>query len=164
MIILVFDFKDAPKNLTGGFARIAKRTLNDAGHFWHETMLPNHFDFGARAEYRFDRRQPEYVKDRREGKVRGSFGSKSIIDLVLKGKSQFQIENLATIRGTSKKVTVTMKAPGYFTRKVSGQPDKVREVTEFSKNDIRSLKRFIGVTVNRLVVKQFKNPSQRIVV
>ena len=163
-VVLVFDFQNKPKNLKGGFARIAKRTLNDAGKFWHTTMLPKHFKAGNRSEYKFDRREQEYLKDRREGKVRGAFGYRSATDLVLKGRSQRAVENLETIRGTSKRVTVTMHAPGYFSKKVSGQPDKKREVEEFSGRDIRAVKRFIGKRINRLVAKQFKNPSQRVVV
>jgi hypothetical protein len=149
--------------LRGGFARIAKRTLNDAGKFWHEDMLPNHFEAPASAQYNFARRDSKYLELKREGRVSGARGQRSVVDLVLTGKSKRFLEHLATIRGTSKKVTITMKAPSYFTRRVAGQPDKVREVTEFSAKDIRSLKRFIGKRINRLVAKQMKNPSERIV-
>lgn len=127
------------------FGRIVKQSLRETAEHWHRDIFPGHFEWGNNREYNLAPRTEFYRKiiKRIKGQGPGRF-----IDLILSGQSARALQHLATITGTAKHATVTMRPPNYFTNPTgNNQPDKVAEILKFSQRDRLDLQRIFAGSV-----------------
>ena len=107
---------------------IQKRALIEAGEFWHENMLPNHFDASAHFRYRgpdtYRPRSKKYNK-----RKRALFGHS--IPLVFSGDLKRVVLQEQRVSGTSKRATVNLKGTRYLFpfKKNTRDHDKAAELT-----------------------------------
>ena len=87
--------------------RAAKEGLQESGRFWHQWMMPDHFERSARRRYGYRERTIRYMKQKAK-----RFGSNT--DLVKSGTLKRQLRRRVQITGTSKKMTVSLRGPAYF--------------------------------------------------
>lgn len=141
--------------LKGGARRIGqvqRLALRDTAETWHAQLLAKHFSPGAAAGYRFAARSrvyKEFIKPH-EGTGQGKF-----VDLLLKGRARRSLQSLYSIVGSKDRATIRMQAPAYFTnpfvgtftdpktgklKRITRQPDKVREVTAVGAGDRQILR------------------------
>lgn len=125
---------------------ISKRGLNNAmrkghdqaGKFWHRTLLPLHFTKRAKFKYGHRPRQRAYVK-RKEALARKGLpfrrGGQPIqgdgrIDNVLTGFMRDALTGIGIVRAFPTRTSINMTGPRYITMRPykSNQPDKAREI------------------------------------
>ena len=95
-----------PREVLGGFPKAAKAGLHAAGDYWHDRMLPHHFEPYAGAKYRYKRRTPKY--ERRKQRKLGH-----AIPLVYTGRLKDWVTRMHRITGTSTRVSVVLTTPFY---------------------------------------------------
>lgn len=140
---------------------ITKRVLFDTAEHWHQTIFPKHFTSANRSRYQTAVRNRIY---RERIKPRKGAGQGKFVDLLLTGKSRRYMLALPQITSTSRKATVTMKPPAYFTnphigsfvdprtgkqKRITQQPDKVEEATRVSEDDKRLLREFAATRMHK---------------
>lgn len=160
MIILGFTL-EAP-GLKRQIRPAVKAALNDTAGFWFQAIFPVHFSGRNRSKYGFEPRTGRYVQvlKPRFGQGQGKF-----VDLLLRGSSR-RFMRFGVISGTANRATVTMKPPGYFVRPfvgswtdrktkqekhISRQPDKPREATATTPEELANLRKFAGERVTSLL-------------
>lgn len=155
--------KDAIKGMKRRWAAVLREALKGTAICWMENIFPKHFTAGNAREYHHEARSKFYkiVIKREEG-----IGGGKEYDDILKGRSMREMWASATVTGTQNYAMLRLKAPAYFTDPYIGkvdkeitdkrtgerrqitinitrQPDKVREVTEFSEADRNYLQEFL---------------------
>ena len=154
MIVLDVKLIDTT-GLKGGvraISRIQREALRSTAEFWHQVILARHFSPGAAAGYHHASRSRVYkqIIKPKEGAGPGKY-----IDLLLKGRSRRAMQYLYTITGSKDRMTLRMQTPGYFTnpyvgtfndprtgktKRITRQPDKVKEVTTIGSGDRQILR------------------------
>lgn len=164
MPALILDIRIENRGLIKGIGRQFRsaqtEVLKDSADFWHHAIFPKHFKGANRSRYGFAPRNRVYESEIKQKKGQGSG---RFVDDVLTGKSARWMAAFFKISGTSKRVTVRMFPPTYFTnpfigefrdprtgkaRRVTQQPDKPDEVTRFNSEDRHQLREF---TAERLM-------------
>lgn len=143
MIVLDVEYtKPSLLNLKQADLNLAsKQMLQETAAEWHDKFMPRHFTPGNTARYRYAIRGEDYLKR----KQRIGVGQGKYVSLVLSGRSKRAAKFFFKISGTARQATLTMQMPTYFVkpfignlpadpktgkqRKVTQQPDKVRELT-----------------------------------
>jgi hypothetical protein len=148
-----------------GFARIRKQALRDVATFWHDELLPSHFGPSNRSRYQHEPREAFYLQiiKKQQGRGQGKY-----VDDVFSGKSMRFMMAFFQVTGTQNAMTVTMRPPGYFAnpfegtytdpktgkqKRISGQPDKPREVTTVDARDNDALAKFHAERLETLIAE-----------
>lgn len=154
MIVLGVKLIDST-GLKGGvrtIGRIQRDALRSTAEFWHQVILARHFSPGAAAGYHHEQRSRVYkqIIKPKEGSGPGKY-----VDLLLKGRSRRAMQYLYTITGSKDRMTLRMQTPKYFTnpyigtfkdprtgkaKRITRQPDKVKEVTTIGSGDRQILR------------------------
>lgn len=136
------------------WGRVMKFVLQQVAQHWHDKMMESHFTPGNITRYQMKQRTKFY---RTVVKIRKGSGQGKYVDLLLSGRSLRALRVFATVSGTSRVSTLTLKPPGYFTKPFVGsyidpktkkrktirqQPDKVAELKRISPDDRKKLTRF----------------------
>jgi hypothetical protein len=146
------------------FPRLRKQTLQETAGFWHTKLLKPHFGPGNRSRFHHEPREPFYEQEikRNLGSGQGKY-----VDNLLTGRSQRFMQAFFSISGSANAATLTMRPPRYFkfpfegsfrtqdgeTKHVSGQPDKVKEVTAIDERDVRALSEFHAKRLQALIIE-----------
>lgn len=156
-------------------AAIRKQVMTDAANFWHRSIMPRHFNSGARAAYGYKPRQEKYQKF----KLRKGSGQGRFIDLIFSGQSRRWMQEGVKVTGTQGRVTLSMRVPWYFKNprgkilnlrqrskglpapKYSSreQPDKPDEVTRFNARDRGDLRNYSATRMQELIAKARANQT-----
>lgn len=160
--VILFAEISRPRGMAGAFNKALKATLQAAGNYWHRELLPAHFGPANRARFGHAPRTRVYSESikKREGRGQGRF-----VDNVLKGKSRRFMQAFATVTGTAKQATVTLKPPAYFAnpyvgplpggRRITQQPDKTVEITAVDQRDAEKVSEFAAKTLTLLIEQGF---------
>lgn len=138
----------SPSKWTAGLREAMKGILEEIGQLWHTTMLPKHFTPSARQEYRYARRNADYLvrkQDLDPAEMRPFALSQRSVDLVLTGKLYEMATGGGQIKGTSKSVRVGMEVPWYVRKGGMGRagPDMHRELTMVSNAEAREMYQYV---------------------
>lgn len=163
------------RGLSRRFSALVKETMFATAEHWHAQLFPKHFGPRNRSEYQLTPRNPFYlaVIKPKTGEGVGRFR-----DLVLSGKSQRFLQVLYRVTGSSKRVTVRMTPPPFFTnpfvgsfavtdkrtgrthvKHISRQPDKADEVTRISEEDKRDLRAFAAADLAARIKQSSPPPT-----
>lgn len=157
----LFD-RSGIRGLGRKFPRIQKEAMRSMAEKWVRDYLPGHFTPGNRNRYRFERRNPLYTRKIKPAK---GTGQGKYVELLLSGRSRRAIVYLARITATQDRATVLMSPPGYFTnpktgsyrnargqqKRISHQPDKVRELLELPQSERDALVQIARKRFHQLV-------------
>jgi hypothetical protein len=154
----------------GAVPGVAKRRLPKmlkaaflvAGRHWHRRMRPEHFTRGAFQRYAgiYRARGKAYAK--KKAAALKKRGKPYNLPLVYTGESRRATATNKTITGTSKGVTIRMRAPGLNWRGKGEKVNKRRELTFISDREGRTLVRIIdGVMEKKLMTIKVRT-SRRI--
>lgn len=166
-IILGFEIQMRGK-LLGKEGRKAVRDSVKAGMIeaawqWHAVILDKHFVSSNRGRYQHEKRTDVYLNFIK--KMQGT-GVGRFVDQIKTGKSRRFLKAFASVSGTARSVTLTMKPGRYFTnpfvgsftdprtgeqKRVTRQPDKVAELTRVHVQDARDLRDFAARKVANLL-------------
>jgi hypothetical protein len=112
------------------YREFSKRGFEVAAAWWHQALLPEHFQQFAAAKYRYKPRTKKYLDRKRKLAERGIVKDGGRLPLVFSGTMRDLMVRAAVIRGFPTRATLRMEAPRYVTfRPKANQPDKVAEVT-----------------------------------
>jgi hypothetical protein len=142
--------------------QIQKVALRDTANFWHEKILPRHFRPESHYRYAHENRTPHY---RRETKAEEGVGKGKTVDNIFSGQSERWMKVFFNITGSSRRVTLSMRPPRYFTNpyigqvtlpdgrivNISRQPDKPREIITRHPHDDRSMSEYLQEDLQLLV-------------
>lgn len=140
-MMVVYGFQvEIPKGLLSIRAQrsIAMKVHSIVGDYWHEKILPRHFEAGAATKYAHAPRSEEYL----ERKQRSGHGD---VDLVYTGKLRRQLESYALIQGYPSRFSVTMLGPAYISMrpkirtKGKQPPFKAGEITTVPLDEVKEL-------------------------
>ena len=135
-----------PMKLKRGMGPIMKRTLVDAGRFWHRLILRIHFSSRARTLYSHRKRTRHWMAAKKRI-TRMVYP----IDNLLTGKTKRLVSHAPSITGTSRMVRVRMTAPSYIKK---WQADEITRVSTRDRARIvarveRNLNKHAAQLVNR---------------
>jgi hypothetical protein len=141
--------------------RIRKMVMQDVAREFAEDHIVPHFTSANRARFSHEKRNDVYLNEikRKNGDGQGKY-----VDLQLSGRSKRQVMATIRITATKDKATVRTTAPGYFAKpfvgtfmkqerqpngkirqvlkRVTRQPDKVKELGTIDRKDVDTLTRF----------------------
>lgn len=113
--------------------------LRRVGAWWHEDVLPGHFDVSAQQKYGYAARKKGYMiyKAKRFHTRR---------PLYLTGHMKEAVEGAAQITADSKGLRVRMRGPKYLyqMKKAQSRVDKAAELTRISSNEEREMDNELG--------------------
>jgi len=110
----------------GELKKILREVHADIGEHWHQKYLPWHFEPFAKQKYKHRKRSFKYSKRKRKLAAKGVVKKGGTVDNVFSGQTERNLENLAVIRPTARRVTVVMTGPRYITSRME---DEVTAVT-----------------------------------
>ena len=155
-MILAIEVSDKSglKLLRKEINRIKKEALIETAQWFLKTKVPAHFGPANRRRYGHAPRNPLYAK---EIKTRKGKGQGKHVDNTLTGRSARRAKYLSRVTGTSKTATLTVDVPTYFrrpfvgtyqktvtgkdgktrqvTKRITKQPDKVKELLTLDERD-----------------------------
>jgi hypothetical protein len=152
IVSLALDVHDSSgmRGMTTAWRRIVREVLREVAQHWHAEILDQHFSGRNRTEYRHEPRTRWYLS---VWKPRKGSGTGRYADLVLTGRS-WRAAKLGRVSVRAGAAVLTMAMPAYFTtpfvgtirgpgrpRRITRQPDKVRELTTISLRDRAALVR-----------------------
>ena len=147
--------------------KMLKAAFLAAGRHWHRKMRPEHFKRGAFQRYAgiYRARGKAYAK--KKAAALKKRGKPHNLPLVYTGESRRQTATNKTIKGTSKGVTVRMRAPGLTwrggRRKGGGSPiNKRLELTFVSDREGQKLVRIIDGVMEKELMTIKVRTSRRI--
>lgn len=141
--------------------RIHKRMMQDVGEEFASEHIAPHFGPANRTRFKHEKRNDLYANKikREEGVGQGKY-----VDNVLSGRTRRQVLTTARVTATKNKATVRATAPTYFTKpfigsfmkkerqangkvrmaqkRVTRQPDKLKELEEIDRKDVAELAKF----------------------
>lgn len=143
-----------------GVSRPAKRVLlTDSNRkvieYWHNKVIPRHFETSARYRYHYQKRKPPYVAikkalargERVIAKGRQLPAEKVVkggqVDVVRAGSTERKAEAPAPIRSTENKAVVRLKVPRYAgdRRNRTGRPNMGREIKTITNREKQTMVR-----------------------
>jgi len=148
---------------TTRFGRVAWREASKdawlaAGAFWHETILPKHFEPQAGPEYGYAFRTRKYLKQKLTAKGHAR-------PLVYKGELERAVKRMRDLTGSRARgddeggVNVKLSGPRYLhQRQQPGQPNLAAELSAVSKRDADAIAEVIDQRVTAALGED--GPSQ----
>jgi uncharacterized membrane protein len=124
------------------FRQFAKASWDACGEFWHEKILPGHFEVSASRKYHYKRRNKKY-----EQKKERKWGHRK--PLVWSGKMEATLTRSAQISATSKGVRVKLPNVKYIYAYDAGEPNKAEEVIRMSYRDQRRIANVFGEAMQK---------------
>jgi len=139
-ITVVLESQGGPKALQRELRPAMAGSMTDIGDDWHEGKLPLHFGTKAGTKYGYQKRTKGTMIKKAKGYT-DQYGVRHAGHqrlLFHSGESERMMTAGATIRATSKGVSVKMLAPKHFYayRKDYSQPDKSAEATRLSDDEV----------------------------
>lgn len=141
--------------------RVRKEVMKDVGDEFVRNHLKPHFGPANRSRFKHEKRNDVYEKEIKKKKGQGDGKH---VDNVLTGRSKRQVMASAKVTSTRDKATVRATVPGYFKKpfvgtftrqktdksgkvrsvlkRVTRQPDKVKELGEMDRKDIDALTKY----------------------
>ena len=140
-------YEQPPEVTVRTWRELLRESHADIGDHWVRTMLPGHFERGAREKYGYAARSKGYLARKtnvwRKGKAAPPF-----LDLVFSGDMRRVMLSVVSVRGFPSRTTITMVAPNYMTFRPKGnQPDKHAEVTRVTPAQERELSELLNERV-----------------
>ncbi|WP_144999074.1 hypothetical protein [Polystyrenella longa] len=147
----------ARKSYNRSFREEFKNTLLYAVQYWHEKILPRHFYVSAHGKYRHQRRDAEWVQNKRKkGRGQGKF-----IDLLFKGTARRWLTHNPQYSATSRLGKVKMEAPPYFVKpnekNPGSQPDKVAELKLITRDERQEMAK----RIHKHLIRQIKQAEKK---
>lgn len=136
------EYQNAAPALQRKLKPSIREGLKASTEFWHRWYLKGHFKQSAMSRYRYRRRTQKYndFKKKKYGHTK---------PLVLTGDMERQMRRSRTVRGTSKRASVTMSAPNYIHRSQANQPNKKLEVLTLLKYEEDVLVRVVEKRIEK---------------
>lgn len=101
------QFRRSPRGMGKAFAAAREPALSAVGKRWYERMLRRHFESGAVQRYGYQKRKKRYS----QRKARAVHHQRP---LVYRGLLKEAVTGAATIRASSRRVTVRMHGPRWL--------------------------------------------------
>lgn len=152
--------------LRDDWRQMQRNGMRAVGEYWHDKMLPNHFTTQAKNIYDHEPRSNKWKAIKQNLARRGKAIMGGMVDNVLTGAMMNAVKSRAVIRGFPTRCTVYMSGPGYMKstgfsrkklRKVTRQPNKIREMLTTTPREAEELKRVL----NRVMREQLANKRRR---
>jgi len=131
---------NAPEEIAKKHGALFAEALQDACEFWHDNILPRHFQLDARRKYSYQARTAPYMryKARRFGHQR---------PLELTGDLRRQTTGAVTLRKSKGQATAAMRAPKYLYQYRPGAPNKAAELVATVTAEIGEMAKVISASV-----------------
>ena len=134
-----------------GMRKYIKETMLEVGKYWHEKMLPRHFEPGAANRYKYKKRTIKHIKTENRMVRAGRLPAEAVLPLVYTGKTRRQAKR-AEYGGTAKKFSVKLRLSNIYKRFSKGKPSYLpAEITKVTHAEEKILaKVFEGIMAGKL--------------